>query len=148
MPGSLVQFEVDDGLIHHFESRSIGIRAIDQQHAYFLDLYNELITQIHSADQPRIILSPFIAEVFSYTEYHFRTEESLMRTLKYPDLEQHRADHRNFYNRFDDLTGRLEQRQAELSELTHLIRSWITQHIDTYDKSFGLYYSALKAGRR
>ncbi len=147
MPGSLVQLELDDGLIHLVESQTLGIRAIDKQHAYFLDLYNELIAQIHSTGRAKIALSPFISEVFSYTEYHFRTEESLMRTLKYPDLETHRADHRNFFNKFDELSGRLERHQAELSELTNLIRSWITQHIDTHDKRFGDYYSALKAGR-
>lgn len=148
MPGSLPQFEIDDGLTHSFQSRSIGIRAIDQQHAYFLDLYNELVLQINSSERAPIILSPFLAEVFSYTEYHFRTEESLMRTLKYPDLEAHRADHWSFYNKLDELTGRLEQQQADLAELTHLIRNWITQHIDTHDKRFGHYYASLKANRR
>jgi hemerythrin len=145
---SPTQSEIDDGIIRLIESRVLGIRAIDQQHAYFLDLYNELVTQINSADRPKIILSPFIAEVFSYTDYHFRTEESLMLTLKYPDLETHRADHRSFFHKFDELTGRLAEQQADISELTGLIRGWITNHIETHDRQFAHYYSALKAGRR
>ncbi len=129
------------------EGRQIGIRAIDYQHAYFLDLYNDLILQVRGANGAQISLSPFISEVFSYTDYHFKTEETLMQAVGYPELAAHRQEHRAFFNRFDDLTGRLDEHQAVLGELTAMIRGWILGHIDTHDRHFGDYYAMVKAGR-
>ncbi len=117
-----------------------GVRAIDSQHAGFLDIYNSLLRVIATHHGERIVLSPILAELFSYIDYHFRTEEALMRSIAYPDYARHKKMHERMAEAFDDLCCRLDLGTADLDELVDMLRGWITGHMADVDIRLGEYY--------
>ena len=50
---------------------------IDDQHKKIIELYNELYMAMSKGDA-QSVLSTILAELISYSKYHFETEESIL----------------------------------------------------------------------
>lgn len=118
-------------------SYSVGVKALDDQHAILLEFLNEL----HAASmkgQARSVAGPLLRRLTEFNCVHVRTEEGLMEAAKFPGLTRHRELHR-------ELTGQLLEYSARHEEgdntvYTPLLRSLYDRfkvHTLIHDMEFG-----------
>ena len=132
-------------MIEFIDDYKIGVRAIDNQHQEFINLYNKLERMMES--KTTLYLSSFISELFDAIYAQFRNEETIMEILHYTLLKDHKLEHKMFMATLDGLTIRMQENDAELSELLELLKYWIDSHIKISDRDFGDFYRIVNNAR-
>ena len=114
---------------------SVGIPSIDEEHRLIL----ELICRIDAAGEDRSgqVAREVLADLKEYTIRHFKHEESLLRSVDYPELDEHIAEHRALSRRVDQLMA--ESDQMHHDNLVQLLNGWIRHHIMEVDRRYADY---------
>ena len=117
------------------DSLSTGVRAIDVQHKYLIDIINELAEAIeegHGARSVRKILNL----LRHYAEWHFGREEQCMERHQCPAAAKNKKAHAYFMETFDGFQqeyrasgGSDEIARRMYAELT----DWLVSHIKKVD---------------
>jgi hemerythrin len=118
---------------------TLGIRQIDEHHRHLVDLLNKSHDSFvwgRQAGDQELILN----ELTDYAFYHFKTEEDLMKSSRYPGLETHQGEHEIFRNKLSEFQNNksCEAMQGYLDILTFLLE-WLITHIKTTDRQFCAY---------
>jgi hemerythrin-like metal-binding protein len=107
--------------------------AIDEQHQTLFQLINNLADAI-SRNENREVLQSLLDELIADTTTHFKFEENLVRSLRYPRFFIHRAGHQNI---LDALTKISKKFRADSSFLTvetaRSIKDAIVKHMHEED---------------
>ncbi|NPA36709.1 MAG: hemerythrin family protein [Chlorobi bacterium] len=75
-----------------------------------------------------------------YINYHFNTEETLLREYGYPDLEKHKLEHKMFVSKVEEFENRFNSGKLVLSlEITGFLKSWLKDHIQGADKDYSKF---------
>ena len=75
-------------------------------------------------------------------EYHFSEEEKLMTTYQYPDLDKHKAEHRDFIHQVQQGFASLAAGNKEAGNaFADFLVTWLIKHITISDKKWGEYIS-------
>lgn len=115
---------------------SVGVKEVDDQHATFIGILNEL----HAAmmrGQAQSIAGPLLNKLQSYAREHFSTEERLMETAKYPGLAKHRQQHVELTSKIAEYAACWEKNDNTVFlPLLHFLRDWISGHLLEEDKAF------------
>ena len=111
------------------ESILVGDPTIDAQHKHLLSLMDNLAQQAkNGASAVRSIEA--IEELLSYIEFHFETEEQLMKKLNFSDLKQHSAEHLQIRQHIRRIRDKTRAGETVLNtELVLILKDWITDHI-------------------
>jgi hemerythrin-like metal-binding protein len=129
-------------LIAWDQSYSVGVRRCDEQHRRLFALLNALHSAM-SVGKGQSIIMPIVAELQSYTEYHFSTEEVLMQQTKYPSLAAHRDEHQKFVMQVDQFRNNLESGLLiNPVNVMQFLRAWLANHIQQTDRAFGPHLNA------
>jgi len=122
----------------------LGLGTIDEQHHLQVELINALRVCMGQCIG-REELGQLLSSLEQHTEAHFREEEQLMAQMRYPGLDEHRANHEAFARRVRDTHRR--HREGELIEFStlRLIQGWLVEHLERADRDFGHF--AAEAGR-
>ncbi len=120
----------------------IGIAAIDNQHAHYYTLIEDFVFLSKNMHVEKSEAIKFFSEVVEYTIIHFDTEEFFMRSINYPDYE----DHVKIHDRF---RASIEKQSAELANITNIckfsekfaewVSSWFVSHEATADLKLAEY---------
>jgi hemerythrin-like metal-binding protein len=113
----------------------LGVPEIDRQHQRLVEQLTEL-TQGIREHRPAHALRHVLAELISYSRYHFNAEENLMRTRGWSGLDEHAALHRLFIGRvdlFQQLLGRETPEEVALKS-ARFLAAWIVRHIAIADR--------------
>jgi hemerythrin-like metal-binding protein len=121
----------------------VGIATIDKQHRRWVELYNALDIAVQEGRQESK-LGETLEALIEYSQYHFGTEEVLMRQNEY-DAEEfslHCREHRVFT---DQIVIYKDRHDAGFQRLTPVVmaslRDWLVTHITASDRG---YISTLK----
>jgi len=96
----------------------------------------------------REILAELLSNLVMYTKYHFAWEEQLLKQHGFPELEAHRAEHRELTRQVLDLRDKLAKNQLKIgAPVLHFLRHWLVDHICAEDKIYGSYLRGA-GGRR
>jgi hemerythrin len=87
----------------------ISLAEINRQHQNFIRIVHDLDTAVSSMRGEQVI-GVVLAELVTYTIYHFAAEESLMQQHGFPGLAAHRKEHCNLTMK---LCGFQEEYDAE-----------------------------------
>lgn len=71
---------------------SVGVDALDTDNKKFIGIINRL-RDIMDAGDERAEVRKVLDELQHYFEYHFATEEKLLRITKYPEYKEHAGLH-------------------------------------------------------
>ena len=71
---------------------SVGVRAIDKQHAGLVQTLNELHEAMMKG-HAKTVTGTLLHKLVDYTRDHFSAEEKMLATAKYPGLAQHLTLH-------------------------------------------------------
>ena len=100
------------------EQMSVANNLIDSEHKYLIDQINALETALNTKENHDIV-DETLDHLVSYTKTHFDHEETIQRKIRYPQLDEHKLEHkqimRNLYaikNELDSILG-IDQRDRE-----------------------------------
>lgn len=122
------------------EKFSCNIEEIDNQHKTLFDLgqriYN-VVSLNDGYDHYDEILNT-ISALQNYTVYHFDYEEKLMEDYNYPDIENHKKQHKAFIHKVTNLDAEyIDDHQKKVSmDLLVFILDWIETHILKSDMNY------------
>jgi hemerythrin len=115
-------------------SMAIGDATVDADHQKLIELINAVESALLAAGG-RADLAAILDQLAAYTKEHFDREESLMRQIRYGELEQHREAHRNLRLQFGKIRTSVEAAKAESlpaeesQPLVVLLRHWLLDHV-------------------
>ncbi len=122
------------------DSYSVGISCVDYQHRHLVERINELEAAV-SFSSDEASLRRVVHGLLDYTEYHFSTEEALMRAAG-PRLSahylRHRAEHEQFTAKIQQLSGTPSLNAVLDESLFDFLVRWLLDHILGSDKEMAL----------
>lgn len=124
------------------DSYSIGLQEIDDQHRTLIDLMNDLWAAI-TTNAPIDDSQKILERLEHYTVAHFGAEETMMRTIGYPDFDTHQLAHRHFVKRLQSEAQRLKNGEKLSLDILHFLQDWLVNHILVNDKAYAAYYSGV-----
>lgn len=115
---------------------SVGIESIDQQHKKLINLINMLQTTVDYSTGEAYEREA-LDEVVDYTKTHFAYEEGLMSKYGYPDLEPHKAKHREMIKQVEETLAEYEQNPDHaMQHSLNFLKQWLIRHINGTDKEY------------
>jgi hemerythrin len=118
-----------------------GNPIIDFQHRLALETIKKLMMRLRSGDG----LETFKEALIFFECYcieHFGDEEKILEEHKYPDLENHRAEHKIMTNEIEKMKIRYENEgysQKLGLESMAIISSWLKKHFDKSDREMIIF---------
>ena len=120
-------------LIEWKDEFCVGIPDVDHEHQELIRLINNLHDAM-SGENATISVMDFLGEIYSHVSAHFALEEKIMRTQKYDQYTDHKADHERLLDEMRDIMDDYEE-SAYYSdeEFSAHIKRWFTEHFKTKD---------------
>jgi hemerythrin len=119
------------------EDNNLGIPIIDEQHKGLVSNINSFHYFIKE-DKGLDILRPIVSALVHYIDVHFRTEEPLMYTAGYPDVDQHIRLHRLLTERTKKIAQEsLNKGNAQVA--LDFLKDWWLNHINQEDRKYASY---------
>ncbi len=123
-------------LIEWKDEYSVSVNRFDREHQKLFSLLNEL-NDAMGKGQGRFVVQGVLQQLMNYTRQHFASEEAAMRSVGFPGLASHIAEHR-------ELTAKVEKFSAEYSkgdtsitiDVLYFLRDWLDHHILTTDRKY------------
>ncbi|PIQ86524.1 MAG: hemerythrin [Candidatus Omnitrophica bacterium CG11_big_fil_rev_8_21_14_0_20_45_26] len=112
---------------------SVGNQTIDDQHKQLFAITNRMFEGLKGGETKATLFKTF-EDLIEYTRYHFTTEEKYMGSSGFPDIEEHKAEHRKLLAELLQLRDKFEK-SAEIVEidLLEFLLHWISNHILGHD---------------
>lgn len=119
--------------IHWEPGYDTGQPLVDAEHRLLVFLFRKLDVAIktHRPDQH---LRQIVLEVRRFVEFHFVSEENLMRETEYPGFESHRAVHVKLVNELDVFIAKLVEQREYPEDLLAFLNNWLIEHIAKHDQ--------------
>ncbi len=114
-----------------------GNRFIDSEHMILFDIANELAET--DFETPRDFKVKYL-ELIEYANLHFVSEERIMKTIGYVNLDVHHKIHQDIIN---EMTGLLCAKNSLITihhNLVSLVTKWIITHILQEDMAYKQVY--------
>jgi hemerythrin len=138
----------------------LGLECLDADHRRLVELLNLLFSAPHQpaetarddggsygpAPAPRVDVTECILQrldrVTNHLRHHFAREEELLRSINFPNYDEHRSEHALQLAEFAELRRDIERRRArELdAETIGGIKRWFFNHVIAEDHHFAAYY--------
>ncbi|MDR1248507.1 MAG: bacteriohemerythrin [Treponema sp.] len=133
-------------LVEWDDRYSVGIPLIDGQHKELIRLTNELYKSCLAGGEAAG--ASFITAVkgtVDYVNYHFRMEEKLLQTVKYPEFAEHKKQHEEFVKQILEEAQSFEEGKKFVPNVfVRYLRDWILSHIAVMDKKYAAYILEMK----
>lgn len=126
-------------MINKFEWNDIyltGVKQMDDEHKTLIQKIQHLGASLNSDSES--VLAAF-ANLSNYIAKHFADEEQFMRSINYPDLENHKAIHKNLLIKVFEFEAQVKKNQFVPNELMAFMNDWLTKHILGADMKYGHY---------
>lgn len=142
-------YAVSDIKIVWTEEMETGHPVIDRQHKKLVDAINELFGVLLSDDVDFGKVTEILQFLADYTDFHFSSEEKLMKRVGYPGFDTHKEQHIWFIAEVNNLILdflRIQSGAAEaisldelLDRMEKILVDWLKGHIMGTDKKLGAY---------
>lgn len=120
------------------EDFEIGISEIDLQHKNFLKLVKK-VELLGKGKFREINIEDIFQEIIFYAQFHFRSEENLMKEFAYPDIEKHRSEHKILSDHLLLEVSELMVHPTNFVHLHNYLLKWLLEHIILEDKKLSNY---------
>jgi len=85
----------------------------------------------HASDA---VLRPIFLEVKKFVEFHFISEENIMRETGYPALEAHQKLHHELLLELNSMIAAIPSRREYPEDLLYFLGNWLINHIAEHDQ--------------
>ncbi|MCB2230316.1 bacteriohemerythrin [bacterium] len=118
----------------------IGVSQIDTQHKKLVDLLERLRLSLPNGLQNPMVGSA-LKEIVEYTQTHFRDEETLMRGIRFADLDRHAILHKVLLGEVAGILKKLKAGEDyNALDLLQFLKHWLVDHIIKEDSRIGAAY--------
>jgi len=129
-------------IIEWTDELSVHVKQIDQEHQQLIELIN-LLHEAMKARSGKPAVGIAIDCLVKYAEFHFGTEETLMKTYGYLRSAAHRIEHQAFIAKTQEFAKGFASGKLMLSmEMMSFLKDWLTHHICKVDKELGAFLNA------
>ncbi len=114
---------------------SVGVKEIDDQHKYFIDLINranDLLDKKVNNDAAEEI----VKELDAYARKHFDTEEKFLKSINYDKLLDHEIEHLRLIEKTNLLYDGVLTGNVNIIKVTEFLEDWLEHHLLTFDKQY------------
>lgn len=117
--------------------RTVGVRAMDDQHGILMDAFNELrLAQSHGSGREQ--MAEIFDRLIEFMRMHFWSEEQLMEKAHYDALAEHRATHHKMLAEMLQIAHQLQYGEGANTEAKlSAIRDHFLNHIEEVDTLYG-----------
>ena len=127
-------------LITWSDKYAVHVKEFDLQHQKLVTLINDLHDAM-KAGKAKQITELILDELISYTDYHFKAEEKLMKQHAYSAFDAHVGEHKAFVLKVTDFKKLYTQGKATLSlDIATFLRDWLVNHINGTDKKYSEFF--------
>lgn len=128
-----------DLFIEWDDKYKVDIIEIDAQHKKLFAIYNNLVEAMFQGVGIKE-LGNALNELFDYSVVHFMTEEGYMEKYRYSEIENHKAAHKAFRERFYILHKEFSEGKPVLTaEVVEYLRDWLKQHVLNVDQRYATH---------
>lgn len=127
--------------IEWYDSYSVGIKEIDQQHMELVAITNKLFQAI-MGERGHVVLLDILRELERYVAYHFDYEEHLLREHGYPELslKEHAEEHELLKRQVQDFITDYAQHGDTMDvDVFGFLRTWTDEHLGQSDSEYSGY---------
>jgi hemerythrin len=118
---------------------SVGVHAMDEEHVALIASFNDVCASIEDGRE-RAESEPLLRKLIDVTQQHFRSEEALLKSTGFPGLANHGDHHKDLSTLMNEYLVRFDRGDLGGSaNLLSFLREWITHHIQTEDKVYGIW---------
>lgn len=110
-----------------------GQPLIDAEHRLLVMLFRKLDVAIKTR-QSHATLLRIVLEVRKFVDFHFVSEENLMRETGYPNMDAHQTIHSALIIELNQMTAGLAKHQEYPEELLDFLNKWLADHIGGHDQ--------------
>ena len=120
------------------DSYRVGDRLIDEQHQEIFMRAADVI-----AATTRDVQTMCSMRLSQYARTHFSHEESLMRRINYPDIDEHVSQHDELTSKLHEISQKIAKDNLIKAELEDFISHWFLTHIAVVDVKLATYLKAV-----
>ena len=123
---------------------AIGNEKIDSQHKELIKTINTLHQACRSGEGFNVI-DETMKFLLDYTVNHFNDEETLQRSVGFPDYRNHKEIHEAFKAQAVGFYEKLKSGTSKnvfLIQMSTAIAEWVVNHVTKEDKKIGEYLKA------
>lgn len=125
------------------------IPVIDEQHKQLVALLNKLASHLaHLSELPE--LKSIIAELATYVDYHFKTEEAIWQEYFQDDpwFLSHLKTHNSFIDQVAELEAQLNSKSQNemVNDIVKFLTHWLAFHILDKDRRMALTVLSIESG--
>lgn len=115
---------------------TVGVQAMDDQHAILMDTMNELrLAQVRGNNRDERL--ELLNRLLEFTRMHFWSEEQLMEQHGFPGLDEHREEHERLLAKMRAAVQRAHHgEELQLRPLLNFLRNWYLDHIEGMDRLY------------
>jgi hemerythrin len=115
---------------------------MDVQHDYLYRLFDliEQSTEVTDASFMKMILK----EIENYLNFHFTSEEHLMRSYEVPGFAEHQTDHENMASQFIRYLNDFDAGQLNPASLRIFLTGWLMEHSESIDSQYVRYIKEIR----
>jgi hemerythrin len=118
---------------------SVGEEVIDKEHQKWIALLNDFYQGLMDG-KSKEKLTELVIGMLDYTKYHFANEERYMKSINYPDFEQHKEKHDQYVAKITEFHQKIANDQMILSlEVTNFLKTWLINHIKGTDQQYARF---------
>jgi len=125
---------------------SVGVEEIDRQHQEFVRLIGRLQT-MQELKSPHGVILRILRELLKYADFHFESEENLMVLVKYPELDQHREEHKHLLKTAEAMTAAFASGKEPVESVLDFLADWFALHTQSSDKAAGRFINQVANNR-
>jgi hemerythrin len=119
------------------EDFSVGVKALDGQHAGLFKMVNDLHSGVME-EEAQSRTGDLLKKLLKYTQEHFFFEEKMMAATNYPGMSRHRTHHRDLTKQAEEFMARYERGDGSINiHLLRFLSDWLARHIQLEDKEYG-----------
>ena len=119
-------------LVEWDDSFAVGNFAIDTQHQMFISLINRIALHLER-DADKGLLEDLLRELLKYAEFHFISEENMMKVCGY-DGTEHKKEHQNLLAGLRNRLFSLQHENIDYDQLFAFLLSWFKKHTSQMDR--------------
>ena len=116
---------------------------LDAQHKMFVDIIGKLQCARRKGCES-VVIDALLVELVKYAEFHFCSEENIMRMVDYPDLDVHREAHKKLLADLRNRTFSLRSEFVDMEQLETYLIEWLVHHTIEVDRDLSNYIEKWK----